>query len=257
MTPDTRSRIAREDEGAGAGGHEGAGGHTLHLPSPRAFLRHALPNIVEGTLAPGALFYLVLVLAGFRGALIAALGWSLLATVRRVVKRQRIPGVLLLGLALMALRTVVAFATGSAFIYFIQPTAGTFLVALVFLVTAVAGRPLVERLAHDFCPFDPELLKQQFLRRFFLRVSVLWCTVLSVNAGFVLWLLLRTSLRAFVVERTVVSGVLMVGGIALSVIWFVRAMREHGIAVRFGGALNPVPAVVRVQSQPVLVPADE
>jgi len=202
-----------------------------------------MPSLVESTLVPGALFYIVLVLAGFRGALLAAVGWSILAAARRVVKRQRIPGVLLLSLALISMRTVIAYVTGSAFAYFVQPTAGTFLVGLVFLVTAVAGKPLVEKLAHDFCPIDPELLGRPFLRKFFLRVSLLWCVVLTTNAGFVLWLLLRTSLQAFVVERTVVSTVLTAGGIVLSVIWFVRAMRQHGIAVRFGSALEPAPVL--------------
>ncbi|MHB8682594.1 MAG: VC0807 family protein [Acidimicrobiales bacterium] len=201
-------------------------------------LRHALPSLIEGTIGPGALFYLVLVTAGFHGALIAALGWSYLAAARRIVRRERLPGLLLLGIVLVSLRTAVSFATGSAFVYFIQPTAGTFLVAVIFLVTAVLGRPLVERLAHDFCPLDPELTSRPFLRRFFVRVSLLWCIVLTTNAGFVLWLLLRSSLQAFVLERTVVSTVLTAGGIALSVIWFVRAMKEHGIAVRFSSALH-------------------
>lgn len=210
----------------------------MHLPSPRAFVRHALPTLIESTIGPAALFYVVLVTAGFRGALIAALAWSFLAAARRVLQRQRVPGMLLLGLVLVALRTGIAYATGSAFIYFVQPTAATFLVAVVFLITAAAGRPFVQRLAHDFCPFDPELMKRDFLRRFFLRISLLWAAVLTTNAGFVMFLLLRTSLRAFVIERTMVSCVLMVGGVALSVLWFIRAMRNHGIAVRFGGALQ-------------------
>jgi intracellular septation protein A len=244
--------------GAGTQRAEEAGHHVLHvlhLPSPRAFVRHALPSLVESTIGPAVLFYVVLVTAGFRGALIAALGWSYLAAFRRVLRRQRVPGMLLLGLVLVSLRTGVAFATGSAFIYFIQPTVGTFLVAVLFLVTAAAGRPLVERLAHDFCPLDPELMKSEPLKRFFLRVSLLWAVVLTTNAGFVLMLLLKSSLKAFVIERTVASSVLIVGGVLLSVMWFVRSMRRHGIAVRFSGALHlaPVPAV----APPVLRPVHE
>ena len=58
--------------------------------------------------------------------------------------------------------------------------------------------------------------------------------VLLVNSGFVLWLLLASSLHAFVIERTLVTWVLMGGGIVLSTLWFVRTMRRAGIAVRFG-----------------------
>lgn len=215
-------------------------GPTLRLPSFGAVARHALPPLVESTVGPGALFYLVLVTDGFKGALIAALAWSYLAIIRRVVKRERISGMLALGVLLVTMRTAVAFATGSAVAYFIQPTAGTLLVAVIFLTTAVAGRPLVERMAHDFCPLDPEFFAHPFLRRFFLRVSFLWAVVLTVNAASVLWLLFSSPLRDFVLERTIVSTVLTVGGVFLSVLWFVRVMREHGISVRFSGPLDPV-----------------
>ncbi|MHB8439897.1 MAG: VC0807 family protein, partial [Acidimicrobiales bacterium] len=187
-------------------------GETIHLPSPKAFFRKAMPPLVEGTIGPGVLFYLVLLTGGFRWALIAAVAWSYAAIIRRLVRHEPVPGILALGTLLVSVRTAVAFVTGSAFAYFVQPTAGTFLVALIFIGTAAAGRPLVERMAHDFCPIDPELLASPFLRRFFLRVSWLWSVVLTTNAGLVLWLLLRTSVKDFVVERTVVSTVLTVGG---------------------------------------------
>jgi hypothetical protein len=207
-------------------------------------VRHALPSVVESSLGPAALFYVVLLLGGFRGALIAALAWSYLAAGRRLVRRQRLPGLLALGIILLTVRTAVAFATGSAVLYFVQPTLGTLLVAALFLVTALARRPLVERLAHDFCPLDPEVMQRPLVRRIFVRLSLLWALVLAVNAAFVLWLLFTTSLHAFVVERTMVSSMLTVGGVALSVWLFVRMMRRAGIAVRFGGAPATVPATV-------------
>lgn len=246
-----------------SGEHPHWGGHTLHLPSPRQFARHALPSVLESTIVPGVLFYIVLVLAGFKGALIAALAWSYLAAGRRAVRRERLPALLVLGIVLLTARTAIAFATGSAFLYFVQPMAGTAVVAVLFAVSAVAGRPLVERLAHDFCPLDPELMARPFVRRFFLRLSVLWSIVLLTNAGFVLWLLLETSVRAFVLEKTVVSWTLTAGGIALSTLWFRRIMRGQGIAVRFSGrgrasAMVPavVPAVVPVAAAPVVVARD-
>ena len=185
---------------------------------------------------PGVLFYVVLVTAGFEGALLAALGWSVAALGHRLVRRRKVPTVLVLSVVLLGARTVIAYATGSAFLYFVQPTASTFLVAVVFLVTAVARRPIIERLAHDFCPLDPEMFSWPFVRRFFLRLSFLWCVVLATQAGFVLWLLLESSVRAFVLERSIVSAVLTLGGIALSTSWFVRVMNQAGIAVRFNGA---------------------
>ena len=242
--------------GVAAGGDDGGDG-ILRLPSLRAVVRHALPPLLESTIIPGALFYVVLLLDGFRGALIAALAWSVLAVARRVVRRQTVPTVLVLSVVLVAARTVVAYVTGSAFLYFVQPTASTFLVALLFLVTAVARRPIIERLARDFCPLDPEMFTRPFVRRFFLRLSFLWCVVLATQAGFVMWLLLESSVRSFVLERSLVSAVLTVGGIVLSTLWFVRVMRQAGFAVHFTGGLGPrepAPAAVPVGA-PAEVPA--
>jgi hypothetical protein len=217
-------------------------GHVLHLPSVGAFVRHAIPSIVEGALGPAVVFYAVLTFSGFRGALIGGAAWSLLAVGRRLAKRERLPALLMLGLVLLAARTLIAYSTGSAFVYFLQPTIGTFLVGLLFAGTAIAKRPLIERLAHEFCPLDVEVMSKPFIRQFFLRLSVLWSLVMTVNAGLVLTLLLESSLRAFVVERTVVSYGLTIGGIVLSTVWFVRVMRRAGIPVRFGGGRRVISA---------------
>jgi intracellular septation protein A len=215
----------------------GATSSVLHLPSLRAFVSHALPPIIESAIGPGVLFYLVLVLGGLKGALIAALAWSYLATARRWVRRERIPASLLLSSVLLTARTIVSYATGSAFLYFVQPTATTFIVAIVFLVTALYRRPFIERLAQDFCPIDPELFKRPLLRRFFLRLSLLWAIVLFVNAGAVLYFLLVSSVQGFVLERAAISGLLNGAGIAVSACWFVRTMRCAGVTVRWTGSM--------------------
>jgi hypothetical protein len=189
---------------------------------------------VESSLGPAVLFYVMLSVVGFRGALIAALVWSYAAAGRRLLRRQRVPALLALGLGLLTVRSVVSFLTKSAFLYFAQPTAGTIFVAVLFFVTALANRPLVERLAQDFCPLEDEFMARPVVRQFFLRVSFLWSVVLLVNSGFVLFLLFTSPLHAFVVERTLVTWLLMGGGIAISTLWFVRVMRRAGIMVSFG-----------------------
>jgi uncharacterized membrane protein len=199
---------------------------------------------VESSLGPAVLFYAMLSVVGFRGALIAALVWSYAAAGRRLLRRQRVPALLALGLGLLTVRSVVSFLTKSAFLYFAQPTAGTIFVAVLFFATALAGRPLVERLAQDFCPLEDEFMTRPVVRQFFLRVSFLWSVVLLVNSGFVLFLLFTSPLHAFVVERTLVTWLLMGGGIAISTLWFVRVMRRAGIMVSFGSgrAMNAAEA---------------
>lgn len=214
-------------------GREPSDGDHLALPSPGATLRHAWPVVLEAVVAPLALFYLLLVTAGFRGALVAALAWSYLALGRRLTKGERVSTLLALGTVLLTVRTVVSFITGSAFIYFAQPVAATVVIALVLVGSAVIGRPFTQRFAHDFCPIDPAILARPRVHRFFVRISLLWATVLILNAGIVLWLLVSSSLRAFVLERTAVTWGLTALAVFLSITRFVATMRRDGITVEW------------------------
>jgi hypothetical protein len=222
----------------------GKSGGTLTMPAPKAAFRHAIPVVVEAVVAPLALFYLVLMLSGFRGALLAALAWSFLALGRRLRRGERISMMLLLGTVLLTLRTIISFITGSAFIYFAQPTAGAIIIAFVLFGSAALGRPFTQRFAGDFCPIDPEILARPLVHRFFVRISVLWATVLLLNAGFVLWLLVTSSLHAFVLERAAVTYSLTACAIYLSIRQFVVMMRGDGITVQWGTPREPVLAVV-------------
>ena len=146
---------------------------------------------------------------------------------------------LMLGTLLLVLRTTVSFITGSAFIYFAQPTAGTIVIAFVLFGSALIRRPFTQRFAGDFCPIDPELLARPLVHRFFVRISVLWATVLLLNAGFVLWLLLTSSLHAFVLERAAVTYSMTACAIYLSIRQFVVMMRGDGITVQWGAHGEP------------------
>lgn len=210
-------------------------GPTLHMPDPRQALRHAAPVLIEGVVAPVVAFYLALIFIGFRGALITALAWSSLALTRRIVRGDRISTVLILDVVLLSIRTVVAFITGNAILYFVQPMAWSVLIALVLVGSAVAQRPFTQRFAQDFCPFDPALLARPRVQRFFVRVSLLWAAVLLVNTGFALWLLLSSSLKTFALERTAVSWTLTAAAIACSIFGFTATMRHDGFKVQWGG----------------------
>ncbi len=218
------------------GGQEGS---LLLLPRPRKVLRHAVPVVLEGVVGPLVLFYLLLVVSGFRGALIAALTWSYLALGRRLLRGERVSMLLLLGTILITLRTAIAFITGSAFVYFAQPTAGTIVISLALLVSAVLGRPFTQRFAHDFCPIDPAIMRRPLVRRFFIRISVLWASVLMLNAGLVFWLLVSSSLRSFVLERSAVTYGLTAIAIFFSITGFMAMMRRDGITVKWANTNAP------------------
>jgi hypothetical protein len=209
-------------------------GSVLHMPSPRLVLRHAVPVVLESVVAPLIAYYCAMVVAGFRGALIGALVWSYFLVARRIVRHERVSTMLMLGTALLTLRTGISFATGSAFLYFVQPTASAFLASGLLVFSAVVGRPFTQRFTIDFCPLSPEFLARPRTQRFFVRVSILWAAAMFLNGAVVLTLLLLSSSNAFALERSAITVSLTFVAIFLSVIWFTRTMRMDGIAVRFG-----------------------
>ena len=208
---------------------------TWEIPRLRSLARHAVPHVVEATIIPLTIFYLSLWLIGVWGALLAALGWSYAAVVRRLIMRRRVPGILVLGSLALTVRTVVAFGSGSVYVYFLQPTLGTMVVAAAFLLSVPAGRPLAERLAGDFCPLPQSLLATPAVRRFFMRISLLWALTNMLNAVVTLWLLVSQDLATYLVAKTVTSWVITGGAIAISTVWFKRSMRRHGVLRPAGG----------------------
>ena len=210
--------------------------HTIQLPAVRHIVRSTVVNLLECTLVPLAVFYGLLTAIGIRWALLASLAWSYGAIARRVIGGRRVPGVLMLAGALITVRTALALATGSTFVYFLQPTLGTFLVAGLFLFSARSAQPLAERLAHDFCPLPDALVRRGRVKRFFLQISLLWALVYAINGALTLSLLLTSSLGPFLVLRTTASTALTVLAIAASFLWFRRSLRDEGVVLRWAGA---------------------
>lgn len=204
---------------------------SFEIPRLRSLARHALPHVVEASLIPLGLFYLTMWTLGVWGALGAALAWSYGAIAWRLATGRRVPGVLLLGAAGLTARTVVAVASRSAFVYFLQPSLGTVLVAGTFLMSVPAGRPLAEKLAADFCPLPSAFAGQPRVRAFFARISVLWGFVFLANAATTIWLLMSQSVGVYLLAKTAVSATLTCSAIAFSTWWFIRSMRREGIPV--------------------------
>jgi hypothetical protein len=205
--------------------------------------RHALPQLVEATFIPLALFYAFLWTAGVWGALIAALAWSYVAVIRRAVTGQRIPGILVLGTLGITARTIVSFASGSTFVYFLQPSLTTMAVAGAFLFSVPAGRPLAERLAHDFVPLDPQIMRLPAIKAVFVRITLLWAFVNLANAVISIVLLMHTDISSFVAAKTVMGWIVFGGAIGMSTMWFKKALRNHNVSVVSSPAASIAPAV--------------
>jgi hypothetical protein len=198
-------------------------------PRLRALARRAVPHVVEGTLVPVALFYGALRLAGTGGALAIALAWSYAALLRRLLGGRRVPALLLLGAAALTARTALAAATGSLFLYFLQPALGNVVAAAAFLLSVPSGHPLALRLAEDFVPLPPALVSHPAARRVFLRISLLWGAILTANAAVTIALLLTAPIGRFLLLRPLATLALMAAGVAVSAAWFRRSLSRHGL----------------------------
>jgi hypothetical protein len=208
----------------------------VEIPRLRLLARHVGRHVVEATLVPLTLFYGGLSLVGLRGALLACLVWVYAALAVRLLARTRVPGLLVLAALGLTARTAFAIATHSVYLYFLQPTLTTLVVAGVFLVSVPTGRPMAERLVADFCPLPPHFLAHPGVRRFFSRLTLLWVFVQLINVAITMVLLLSQPVRTYVWTRSVISVFVTGGAIVVSTWWFKRSMRRQGITVVYAVA---------------------
>lgn len=215
--------------------HNNSHHNVIVLPPIRKLLSHAGRHLIEAVAIPLGSFYLMFSLCGLTWALIVALIWSYGAIGVRLVRGQRVPAILVLGTMLFSARCLIAFATSSVFLYFLQPTLGTYLVAALFLLSVPLGRPLTEKLAHDFCPLPEGLVGRDVMQRFFVRLSLMWAMVYVVNASATLWLLMTQSTGRFMLMKSF-SPVLTGAAILASYLWFRSSMRNERLVLRWGTA---------------------
>jgi hypothetical protein len=199
-------------------------------------VRRAGPHIIEASLIPTALFYFCLVLLGLGAAFAAALAWVYAAILCRVVSHRAVPPLLVLAAIGITVRTLVAMASGSSFLYFAQPIAGSVVMGCVFLISMVVGRPMVERLALEFWPLTPEMLARPAVLRLLRRLTLLWAAVnLTIGAttfALLVWLPLPTYVALKQPTSLTITGL----GIAVTIHRAVRtAHREGFVAAHASG----------------------
>ncbi len=211
---------------------------SLVIPGPRAVLRHSLPNVIVGKIMPLVVFVSFLRIAGTTGALIAALAWSLGVVIHRRWTGRHVPGLVLLSTIGLAAKTILAMATGSLVVYFLQPTISTALVGLAFLGSVFMGKPLAERLANDFCPFDPETAEHPLLGLFFSRLSLLWAATSLINAALTLWLLLTQSVTTFLIIKSFMGPSFTAATLGLAAVWFHFHTKKAGVRLEFASTIR-------------------
>jgi hypothetical protein len=199
-----------------------------------AVARRGGPHLLEATFAPALLFYCCLVWGGLALAYVTALGWMYGALARRLVRRQRVPPILVLGVVGITVRTAMAIASGSTFLYFVQPILGTMATAGVFLASLVAGRPLIGRLAVDFWPISPEMADNPRVISLFRGLTVLWAGINLATAATTFTLLLNLPVTTFVAAKQASGLIITTAGILVTVCWSHRIACREGVLVAPG-----------------------
>jgi hypothetical protein len=201
----------------------------------RATVKHAGPNLVEGTVIPLVLFTAVVHSVGMTPALWASLLWAGLAFGRRVWRGSRISGVLVLTGVGTAFRLATVVWTASPFVFFLQPVLATVAVALAFGLSVPLRRPLAARLGGDLVPLDEAEWRQADVRRACSRLSLVWCAALMANAGLTLWMLYHFPVATFVLLRPFVGVFTTLPAIIVSFVVGSSVVHRSGGRIRLPG----------------------
>jgi hypothetical protein len=192
-------------------------------------LRHLALSLLWANVVPGVLFYCCMALGNVWTALVAALAWCYGAMAWRVSTRRRTSGLLWLTAAGLTIKTGLTVATGSTFLYFVQPAVNDATVGLLFLISLATARPVVARLAGDFYPMTEDVARRPRIQQLFWRLTLIWAFICLIKAVVTLWLLNSMSLMTFVEVKTVLTpGIAILGALATVAIAF-RVARHEGL----------------------------
>jgi len=193
-----------------------------------AVARRGLPGILEATLVPSAIFLIVTATFSAMMAMVAVLVWGYGNILQRVLRGRTVPSLVLLAMCGLTVKTLVGVASGSTFVYFLQPVATMVAVGAVFIGSLLVGRPLIARIAHDFCPISPEVASRPAVVRMFVGLTVLWASVQLINAGTTVGMLFSLPTTLFVVLKPASSLLLSATAVTITVCWALRtAHREE------------------------------
>jgi len=190
--------------------------------------RRSLPSLIEATVIPAVLFYVFFTTLGPTPAMLAVLVWSYGAVLRRFISGHGIPGILQLAVVGLTVRTIVGILSGT-FMYFLQPVATTLALALVFFGSLMFGRPMIARMASDFCPLAPEIAGRPGVVHLFSGLTMLWAGVHLLSAATTFTLLVSLSTPMFLAVRSFVSLAITISAIVLTVSWSIRPARAEAL----------------------------
>jgi hypothetical protein len=210
--------------------------HVIHIGALRPALMRAGRLVTETVIVPTALLLVLLHTAGLMAGFAAVLGWCALTVAVRFVRGRHLPGTLLVCAGMLCARAAAALALSSALVYLVQPIVGSVLMALLFLGSALIGRPITMRLARDFVHLPAQLAHHQGMRRIFTQTAALWGVGRLVDAGMSI-ASLHLGLTFALLSRGLLSGAFTALMVVICAAWGMRSLRRlPDVRFRFAAA---------------------
>jgi len=119
-------------------------------------------------------------------------------------------------------------ASGSSFVYFVQPVLANVAMGTVFLISVAVGRPLIGRLAHEFWEVTPEMEARPAVLRLFRDLTFLWAGVNIATAMMTFALLVSLPLATFVATKQMAGLATTFGAMFVTVSLSLRTARREG-----------------------------
>jgi hypothetical protein len=211
-------------------------------PDLRAVLKRVGVNLLVACVVPAVVFASLFTAFGVWPAIMAGLAWSYGAIAVRALTGRRALGLLFLTAGVLTVRTAVALAADSTFVYFLQPVLVDLVVGSAFLASAATARPMVARLAGDFYPLTEELHARPGVQRLFRRLTLLWAGALLAKAAVVFTLLQTQPLATFVLAKSVLVPVTNASCIGLTIFFATAVARREGLLPARAAILRPWPS---------------
>lgn len=194
-----------------------------------AIMRHLGLSILMANVIPSVLFYLCLVAGNVWTALIAALIWCYGSMAWRLSTRRRASGLLLLTVIGLTAKTVLALASGSTFVYFLQPAITDGVVAALFLISLATARPIVARLAGDFFPMSADIAARPRIQRLFWNLTLFWALICVAKSAATVWLLESMPTVTFVAAKEILILTMLLIGTSVTVASAFRVAKSEGL----------------------------
>jgi hypothetical protein len=208
----------------------------LELPRPGRLALSVLLSLGESLGLPAAGYLIGMLLGGQSAAMLAATAVVWLTVVARKLVTRAVPGLLIISALVLTLQAAVVVGTGSQLFFLLQFPLANLALCVLFARTAPTSKPLVARLAAEVVAFRQPGAGHAGLDTFFRDATWLWAGIFAATTVGLAVLMVSESASMFLVLTAAVTAGGVVVGIALSVAWFIRALRRSGLHVRLGQA---------------------